>query len=344
MEVIFMDNLIATVPFQVGNAFEEGNVAVITDIGQVISQASKPASTSASNKNLDDLLYESLAELNALTGLDNIKTEVSEMVKLVKFYQETGKDILNKFSLHTVFTGNPGTGKTTVARILARIYKGLGVLEKGHLVEVDREGLVAGYVGQTAIKTGEKITEAMGGVLFIDEAYSLAREHGAQHDFGGEAIASILKRMEDNRGKFGVIVAGYTENMQEFVNSNPGLRSRFDKYFQFEDYDSENMFVIAQSLFTKEGVKLEDPATQHLKNYFNFLSENRDKHFGNARTVRQVVGECVKNQHLRLAEMKKEERTPELMETIILADVKEFEIKVVDKKDGRIGFKVGGEQ
>lgn len=337
-----MENIIATIPFEVGEASIEGQSAVITDAGQILKQTLATSATSTHNKSLDDLLHESLAELNSLTGLETIKVEVNEMVKLVRFYQETGKDILNKFSLHTVFTGNPGTGKTTVARILARIYKGLGILEKGHLIEVDREGLVAGYVGQTAIKTGEKINEAMGGILFIDEAYSLAREHGAQHDFGGEAIASLLKRMEDNRGKFGVIVAGYTENMHEFINSNPGLRSRFDKYFLFDDYDANEMFVIAQALFNKEGVKPDGAATDHLKQYFNFLHENRDKLFGNARTVRQVVGECIKNQHLRLAAMKKDERTPQVMEVIIHDDVKEFEIKEISEKRS-LGFRVGGE-
>ena len=341
MEVIFMDNLIATVPFQVGETFDEGQAAVITDTTQLFKPSSAPASGSP-NKNLDDILNESLAELNSLTGLENVKTEVNEMVKLVRFYQETGKDILNKFSLHTVFTGNPGTGKTTVARILSRIYKGLGILEKGHLVEVDREGLVAGYVGQTAIKTGEKINEAMGGILFIDEAYSLAQEKGAQHDFGAEAVQIILKRMEDLRGKFGVIVAGYTENMQEFVTSNPGLKSRFDKFFVFEDYGADDMHTIAHSLFTREGVKPDEAANAHLKNYFAFLYEERDKHFGNARTVRQVVGESVKNQNLRLASMKKEERTKELMEMIILDDVKEFETKEINQKP-KIGFRTSGD-
>lgn len=341
LELVFMENIVATIPFVMGETLEEGQNAVITDIGSIIKAAG--TTSGSSSKTGDDLLHESLAELNALTGLDNIKIEVNEMVKLVRFYQETGKDILNKFSLHTVFTGNPGTGKTTVARILARIYKGLGILEKGHLVEVDREGLVAGYVGQTAIKTGEKINEAMGGILFIDEAYSLARENGAQHDFGGEAIASLLKRMEDNRGKFGVIVAGYTDNMREFVNSNPGLRSRFDKYFQFEDYDPDDMFTIAMALFGKEGVKPDAAAINHLKQYFGFLHENRDKHFGNARTVRQVVGESVKNQHLRLASMKKDERTPQVMEVIIHDDVKEFEIKENGNDKRALGFRIGGE-
>jgi len=343
MEVVFMDNLIATVPFQVGQAAEEGDATVLTDIGQLANSSSAATAVAPSgNKPLDDLLNESLAELNALTGLDSVKNEVNEMVKLVRFYQETGKDILNKFSLHTVFTGNPGTGKTTVARILSKIYKGLGILEKGHLVEVDREGLVAGFVGQTAIKAGEKVNEAMGGILFIDEAYSLAQERGAQHDFGAEAIQVILKRMEDMRGKFGVIVAGYTDNMYEFINSNPGLRSRFDKYFVFDDYNPENMFTIAQALFVKEGVTLDGAAAAHLKNYFAFIFERRDQHFGNARTVRGVVGESVKNQHLRLASMKKEERTAEIMAFIILDDVKEFEIKEIQTERPRVGFRTGG--
>lgn len=340
LEVVFMDTLIATVAFQVGITSEEGAVNVIADTSKIFKHASQSGALSG-DKNLDDILFESMAELNALTGLHGIKTEVNEMVKLVRFYQESGKDVLNKFSLHTVFSGNPGTGKTTVARILAKIYKGLGILEKGHLVEVDRQSLVAGFVGQTAIKTGEKISEAMGGILFIDEAYSLANESGSQHDFGGESIQVILKRMEDLRGKFGVIVAGYTDNMQSFISSNPGLRSRFDKYFLFEDYSAEEMFTIALSLFNKEEVKPDETAAEHLKNYFMFLNQTRDKHFGNARTVRQVVGEAVKNQHLRLASMKKEERTKEIMETVVLDDVKEFEIRDTNMQRRSVGFQTG---
>jgi energy-coupling factor transporter ATP-binding protein EcfA2 len=340
MEVVFLDTLIATVPFQVGETFEEGEVAVLTDSTPFLKGSTTASSAPPSTKNTDDILFESIAELNSLTGLENIKTEVNEMVKLVRFYQETGKDVLNKFSLHTVFTGNPGTGKTTVARILAKIYKGLGILEKGHLIEVDREGLVAGYIGQTAMKTGDKINEAMGGVLFIDEAYSLATGKGSQYDFGSEAIQIILKRMEDLRGKFGVIVAGYTENMEAFINSNPGLKSRFDNYFMFEDYSHDELFSIALAHFNKEGVKPDEASAAHLKNYFQFIFDERDEHFGNARTVRQVVGEVVKNQNLRLASMKKEERTKELLETVILDDVKEFEIKEISHKP-KLGFRMG---
>ena len=340
MQAVFMDTLIATVSFQMGSQHEEGGVAVITDSGQLIKQASQ--NTSDGNKSLDDILGDAMAELNALTGIQSIKTEVTELVRLVRFYQETGKDILNKFSLHTVFTGNPGTGKTMVARILAKIYKGLGILEKGHLIEVDRTALVAGYVGQTAIKTNDKINEAMGGILFIDEAYSLANERNSQHDFGGESIQVILKRMEDFRGKFGVIVAGYTDNMAEFITSNPGLKSRFDKNFMFEDYAAEDMFIIAEAIFKKEEVTLTNEAAAHLKNYFKYLHEARDKNFGNARAVRQVVGESVKNQHLRLAAMPKEARTKELMQEIILDDVKEFEIKESSSVSRGVGFRYGG--
>lgn len=339
VEIVFLNKIIATVPFTVGDEWEEGNVEMIAAGSSVAAALSTPV-TVPDHQLSDKLLQDSLAELNSLTGLDNIKNEVNEMVQLVRFYQETGKDFLNRFSLHTVFTGNPGTGKTTVARLLSRIYKGLGILEKGHLVEVDREALVAGYVGQTAIKTKEKLTEALGGILFIDEAYSLASSHLSQNDFGGEAIATILKYMEDHRGRIGVIVAGYTHNMQDFINSNPGLRSRFDKYFPFEDYTPDQMYAIASAMFGREDALPDTTAASHLQQYFAHLFKHRNQHFGNARTVRQVVAECIKNQHLRLATMPKEARNPELMKTIIFNDVKEFEIKeITDTGTGRIGFR-----
>jgi SpoVK/Ycf46/Vps4 family AAA+-type ATPase len=289
----------------------------------------------------EKLLKEGLAELNSLTGMNNVKEEINELVKLVRFYKETGRDVLNKFSLHSIFTGNPGTGKTTVARIVAKIYKGLGLLERGHIVEVDREALVAGYSGQTAIKTGAKIEEAQGGILFIDEAYALAGKN-TNDGFGQEAIQVILKRMEDLRGQFGVIVAGYTDNMHEFIESNPGLKSRFDRTFHFADYTPEDMHAIALNILAKEKITPDAEAEDHLRSYFTHLHANRDKHFGNARSVRQVVLEAVKNQNLRLAEMPSAERTPEHLATLTLNDVKEFELNTQQRTAGAsLGFKIG---
>lgn len=288
----------------------------------------------------DKELQNAMSELNELIGLDKVKEDINEMVKLIRFYNETGKDVVNKFSLHTVFTGNPGTGKTTVARIMAKIYKALGVIERGHCVEVDREGLVAGYVGQTAIKTADKIEEAMGGILFIDEAYALANASGS-NDFGAEAIQVILKRMEDQRGKFGVIVAGYPHNMHQFIESNPGFKSRFDKTFLFEDYTPEQLMTIAHNLLKHEGLKASPEATAHMTSYLTALYEKRDSHFGNARTVRQMVGGVVKKQNLRLAAMEASKRTPEELATLSIEDVKHLEVQESANKQ-TLGFRLGG--
>jgi SpoVK/Ycf46/Vps4 family AAA+-type ATPase len=239
--------------------------------------------------------------------------------------------------------GNPGTGKTTVARIVARIYKALGLLERGHIVEVDKQGLVAGYVGQTAIKTAEVIDRSKGGVLFIDEAYSLSS--GSSNDFGNEAIETLLKRMEDARGQFVVIAAGYTDNMRQFLESNPGLKSRFDKTYMFEDYSPDELFQIAALLLQKENLSFDKEAADHLKKYLEFIYNKRSKYFGNGREIRKVIEEAVKNRDLRLASMPKEQRTTQMLSTITLADVEEFILADHDSDTRkRIGFTLPGKK
>lgn len=273
------------------------------------------------------LLQESLDELNKLIGMAKVKEQISEMVRLARYYRETSRDVLNTFFLHTVFIGNPGTGKTTVARILTKIYKALGILERGHMVETDRQGLVAGYVGQTAIKTTEKIDEAMGGVLFIDEAYALTASGTSAHgDFGNEAIQTLLKRMEDNRGRFFVFVAGYPDNMETFLKANPGLSSRFDKILHFEDYQPADLHQIAQLMLDEEGLSMTAEAMQHLNNYLTFIYEHRDKYFGNARTVRSIVQETVKQHHLRISSLSAEDRALVPLNELTLEDVSSFKL------------------
>jgi SpoVK/Ycf46/Vps4 family AAA+-type ATPase len=287
----------------------------------------------------DVLLRESIAELNKLVGLEEVKHEVQEMIKLVRFYKETGKDVLNKFSLHAVFTGNPGTGKTTVARIVAKIYKALGILERGHLVETDRQGLVAGYVGQTAIKTMEAIDAAEGGVLFVDEAYALSA--GGENDFGREAVETLLKQMEDRRGRFVVITAGYTQNMNVFLETNPGLKSRFDRVMHFDDYSAQELLTIAIAMFAEESLTLDPAALEHLGQYLNLLHSKRDKFFGNARSVRKVVKEAIRHQHLRMASLNQAERTPQVLQTLLIQDVEHFHPESDASNSGQgIGFKI----
>ncbi len=286
----------------------------------------------------DALLNDALTQLHALVGLEEIKKEVDEISKLVRYYREIGKDIRKAFSIHTVFTGNPGTGKTTIARLLVQIYKALGILERGQMIEVDRRSLVAGFVGQTAIKTSEKIDEAIGGGLFIDEAYALTS--GGPNDFGREAIEVLLKRMEDQRGQFMVIVAGYPEEMQQFIEANPGLMSRFDKRFNFPDYNQEQLLSISQMMFTAEGLKMEPEAEAHLVLYIEKLLSRKHKYFGNARTIRKIVQETIRRQNLRMANIAPEERLPEIINQVTLADISSFELMEsdVEEKQG-IGFR-----
>ena len=277
------------------------------------------------------ILNDALQRLQQLVGLKTLKAEVEELVKLIRYDIEEEQFDHQKSALHMVFLGNPGTGKTSVARIIADIYKGLGVLDKGHLVEVDRGGLVAQYIGHTAKQTKEKIEEAFGGILFIDEAYNLVGR--GNQDFGVEAVDTLLKMMEDHRGKFIVIVAGYDELMMNFLTSNPGLKSRFDKLFNFEDHGTSELITVCTEQFEKEGKVLSTEAHAIIEQYISHLSEQRQNGFGNAREIRKIVNEVLKNQKLRLAELPKADRTEPLKSTIELADVLEFkEVEVKYRK------------
>jgi AAA+ superfamily predicted ATPase len=270
-------------------------------------------------------LKSSLKELDGLIGMNSIKTDIQDMVRLVKYFKYSGKDVLNNFFLHTVFVGNPGTGKTTVARILTNIYRALGILERGLMIETDRQGLVAGYVGQTAIKTSKKIDEAEGGVLFIDEAYALTSGgKSSMGDFGDEAIQTLLKRMEDDRGKFFVFVAGYPENMNNFLKANPGLKSRFDKTLTFEDYSPDELFEIAQFMLKEKGLNLKANVQPIIQGYLQKLYDQRDKYFGNARTVRKVVDELVRIYNMRLAYMIENGKEVGSREDITVEDLKQL--------------------
>ena len=267
-------------------------------------------------------LEELMAELDGLCGLDKVKADVKSLINLVKVrkLRQEHELPIPPMSLHLVFLGNPGTGKTTVARLLAKIYHAIGVLSKGQLVEVDRSGLVAGFVGQTAIKTGEVIQKALGGVLFIDEAYALANQD-APNDFGKEAIETLLKGMEDHRADLIVIVAGYTELMGTFIHANPGLESRFNKYFYFEDYNGGQLMAIFQSMCAKNGYTLSDEAEEYAGTYFRELYEERDENFGNARDVRNVFERAVSRQSDRVAAL--EAPGKEDLMSLTLADLRE---------------------
>ncbi len=246
-------------------------------------------------------LEELMAELDGLCGLDQVKREVHSLVNLVKvrrLREEAGLPV-PPLSLHMVFQGNPGTGKTTVARLLGGLYRAIGVLPKGQLIEVDRSGLVAGFVGQTAIKTSQVIERALGGILFIDEAYALTPD--SPSDFGGEAIEVLLKGMEDHRRDLVVIVAGYTEPMERFLHANPGLESRFNKRLLFADYDAGQLMEILQSMCRKNGYVLTPEAEARARARLQRLYDERDENFGNAREVRNVFETAVARQADRVA-------------------------------------------
>lgn len=274
-------------------AYEEAQPCSVQDLITALLEADGIVATSQDNG-------DPFADLEALIGLDCVKDQVKKLVELVKFNLARRKAGLpdEPPTSHLVFTGNPGTGKTTVARILARIYRELGVLKRGHLVEVDRSKLVAGYVGQTAIQTNAVIDAALDGVLFIDEAYSLAS--GGMADYGREAIATLLKRMEDQRDRLVVIVAGYEDEMKRFVDSNPGLRSRFTKYIHFPDYSADDLTRIFLSMAKAQGYVCSDSALPEVRVRMATAASNGGRSSGNARLVRNLFAATKERMAIRV--------------------------------------------
>jgi SpoVK/Ycf46/Vps4 family AAA+-type ATPase len=270
--------------------------------------------------NMDKPSLESaIKELNDMVGLEEVKQEVNSLVNFVKIQKEREKHGLkqNDISYHCVFTGSPGTGKTTVARVLANIFRSLDVIDTGQLVETDRAGMIAEYVGQTAVKVDKLVDESMGGVLFIDEAYSLST--GSSEDFGKEAIATLLKRMEDNRDNLIVIVAGYSDKMKDFIDMNPGLKSRFNRYIHFEDFAPEDMMSIYKKMCQGSDYAISSEAAQYLLSEFESAYNSRDESFGNGRFVRNIFEKSIENLSNRIA--KSDKITKELLTTIEKEDI-----------------------
>ena len=280
-------------------------------------------------KEVDDRSLEELLEdFNSLTGLQSVKNDINGMINLAKLSTIRKEKGMKEISIskHMVFTGNPGTGKTTVARLLGSIYHKLGVLSTGTLVEVDRSGLVAGYTGQTAIKTDKAIKDAMGGILFIDEAYTLSENKG-EGDFGQEAIETILKAMEDNRDDLIIIVAGYPEPMDGFLSSNPGLKSRFNKFIEFEDYSLDELMSIIESMAEKMDYMFADDDKEDIKTFLDEMLKENNPSFANARTMRNILEFAAVNQANRLVDGNENELSEADIQTI--------------KKEDIIGYKIG---
>ena len=266
-------------------------------------------------------------ELDELIGLEGVKQEVRSLANFVKVQKMREQKGLKspKLSYHLVFTGSPGTGKTTVARIVARIYKDLGILKKGHLVETDRSGLIGQYVGQTAPRVNAVCDSALNGVLFIDEAYAITQSESS-NDYGAEAVATLVKRMEDDRDRLVVIVAGYTNEMKKFIDANPGLRSRFNRYINFPDYTSTELYDIFRLYLRKNEYTITKEAATFLREKLDDVVKNKTRNFGNARYVRNVFEKAIQAQANRVAK-EKDVNDRELVE-IKLADVRQALLEV----------------
>ncbi len=281
-----------------------GNTGYKFDIKSEGVDDEEPSGDSNEVKVKEPLERDPYEELDELIGLESVKEEVRSLANYVKVQkQREEKGLKNpKLSYHLVFTGSPGTGKTTVARIVARIYKDLGILKKGHLVETDRSGLIGQYVGQTAPRVNQMCDSALNGVLFIDEAYALTQ--GGSQDYGDEAVATLLKRMEDDRDRLVVIVAGYTDEMKDFINTNPGLQSRFNRYINFPDYSPAELYDIFLMYLRKNQYNISSEGASYLKRQLEYAVENKDRNFGNARFIRNIFEKSIQCQANRLSSSK----------------------------------------
>ncbi|MFC2188004.1 DNA translocase FtsK [Fulvivirgaceae bacterium LMO-SS25] len=273
--------------------------------------------TSNHNETLDNTLQ----ELNSLIGLNEVKSEIKTLINFIRIQKARAAKGYKSSALsyHIIFTGNPGTGKTTVARIIAKIYKSLGVLKEGQLVETDRSGLIAEYVGQTAIKVNKTVDSAMNGVLFIDEAYSIINNSSNQDSFGKEAVATLIKRMEDDRENLVVVLAGYTKEMKEFIDSNPGIKSRFNRYINFNDYNPEELVSIFEIFCKNLDYKLAEDARIKLNEIFKLAYENRDESFGNGRYARNTFEKSMEMHANRIASIA--DLTDEILTVITVEDI-----------------------
>jgi replication-associated recombination protein RarA len=285
---------------------------------QIATIADDYCRANGAESNTQERFTEVMQELDELVGMSSIKEKVRQTANFAKIQQLRVAQGLKTIptSYHSVYTGNPGTGKTTVARLMGRIYKSLGILKKGHVVECDRSALVAEYVGQTAPKTNAVIDSALDGILFIDEAYSLAKDG---EDFGREAIETLLKRMEDNRDRLIVIVAGYPNEMKRFIESNPGLHSRFTRFLEFPDYSALELCQIFGFMCRKNGLLLSADLKENLIHHFHFLHNERGENFGNARLVRNTFETIITAQATRLANLP--QISPETLATLEADDL-----------------------
>ncbi len=270
-----------------------------------------------------ETLEEVMEKINGLIGMEKVKEQISTFINVIRVHKEREKRGLptTAFTLHAVFYGPPGTGKTTMARYLGKVYRCLGLLKKGHLVETDRAGLVAGFVGQTAIRTDQVFQSAMDGVLFVDEAYSLTSKEGGK-DFGQEAVDTLLKRMDDHRDRIAVIVAGYPDEMKDFIDSNPGLRSRFNRFFYFDHYTPQELLAIFEVFMENARFTATPGAKKGLLAYITYFYEKRERSFGNGRFVRNLFERIVERQANRVAETSP--LTDEILCTMTKRDIPEI--------------------